>query len=177
MAQQTILRVRFRGPDMDFVKAIAFEPNEPISSVLGKIDRVRVAAGWSEDKPQSAFGLIRIPEKTQLGLDVFWLDASSAPLSSVQLRDRELLEYRELARQLRIVRRDGLENCKIDVNEHDTIGDMLRAILQSAPSSIVQIESATALRGVVRLDKVQVNRMLCLVLCLFRSIHQTNNIT
>ena len=161
---QLILRVRFRGPDMDFVKAVAFERGEPISSVLSKIDRVRVAAGWSEDKPQSAFGLIRIPERSQSG-DVFWLDASGAPLSSLPLKDRDLLEYRELTRSLRVIRRDGLENCKIDVNEHDTIGEMLRTILHAMPSSAVQVESASALRGVIRLDKVGSARRRFSVFC------------
>jgi hypothetical protein len=161
---QIILRIRFRGPDMDFVKAIAFDRHELISSVLGKIDRVRVAAGWSEDKPQSAFGLVRIPERSGGDGDVeggvLWLDASNddVPLSSLPLRERALLEYRELTRSLRVIRRDGLENCKVDVSERDTVGDILRSILRTVPSSIVQVETSPSLRGVIRLDKVFVSR-------------------
>jgi hypothetical protein len=142
----SILRIRFKGADIDFVKAISFEAREPISSVMVKIDQVRRAAGtrvgwlctslnvslvctcivpgWSEDKPMSQFGCIRIPSPLYGGGEAFWFDAtSSAPLSSLQLRERELIEYRELARPLRIVRRDGAgAAAKVIVNESQVGG-------------------------------------------------------
>jgi hypothetical protein len=46
-----VVRVRFHGADIDFVKALQFPLSTSVEAMINKIDSIRVAAGWCEEKP------------------------------------------------------------------------------------------------------------------------------
>ena len=49
-ADCVVVRIRFHGADVDFVKAMQFPLDTTLSGLLKKVDSVRVAAGWAEEK-------------------------------------------------------------------------------------------------------------------------------
>ena len=72
--------------------------------MLARIDARRRAAGWADDEPPSAFGLLRLAGAAAGG-DV-WLDARRA-LGAYALADHETLEYRTVQRSVTLVRLDA----------------------------------------------------------------------
>ena len=134
--------------DIDFVKTLSFQPSESINGFLWKIDQVRKAAGWSDDKPQAAFGLLHVA-----GGNAHWVDASSAVLGSLQLQPRDTLEYRELMRALRVVRRDSTFSVKFNVSEKDSIAAIVASVMLEH-RDLVQPQTPISMRSVVRLEGV-----------------------
>jgi len=154
-ADCVVVRIRFHGADVDFVKAMQFPLDTTLSGLLAKVDSVRVAAGWAEEKSIQSFGLLRMPAFVLNNGDAWIDDSPNITIRSLNLASREILEYRQLLRNIRIVRRDGTKSERVMVSERDPIGVALLGIVRSLSEDMIQEETVSALNPgiVVRLEQ------------------------